>query len=248
MPDPATLQMDASGQLGTMAAMDSRQPRPGPPRVLLIEDDRQLGPLVSQLLAEEFAVTLAADGREGLRLALGKAWDALVVDRGLPLVDGVSLVKALRAKGVATPVLMLTALGSVPDRVEGLDAGADDYLPKPFDSAELAARLRAMTRTYEPRPPALLPVGAWDLDPAARVLASPYGDRVELSAAESALLASLAREPGRVHSRAELLAAVFDAGDTPGVVDTYVHYVRKKTHKTVIRTVHGLGYQLGHLE
>ncbi len=231
-----------------MAAMEPRHPRTGPPRVLLVEDDGQLGPLVAELLGDAFAVTLAADGREGLRLALGEAWDALVVDRGLPLVDGVSLVKALRAKGIGTPILMLTALGGVRDKVEGLDAGADDYLPKPFDSEELAARLRALTRTYEAPPPALLSVGAWDLDAAARVLTSPYGDRVELSAAESALLAHLAREPARVHSRAELLAAVFDAGDTPGVVDTYVHYIRKKTHKTVIRTVHGVGYQLGGLE
>jgi two-component system response regulator QseB len=216
--------------------------------VLLIEDDRQLGPLVAELLGDDFEVALAADGREGLRLALGEVWDALVVDRGLPLVDGVSVVRSVRAKGVATPILILTALGSVPDKVEGLDAGANDYLVKPFDSDELAARLRALTRTYEPRPPALLPVGSWDLDPAARVLSSPYGHRVELSAAESSLLTRLASEPDRVHSRAELLSSVFDAGDTPGVVDTYVHYLRKKTDKTVIRTVHGVGYQLGGLE
>jgi two-component system response regulator QseB len=218
------------------------------PRVLLVEDDPQLGPLMAELLGDDFEVVLAPDGREGLRLALGGDWDALVVDRGLPLVDGVSLVKSIRARGLAVPVLILTALGSVPDRVEGLDAGANDYLVKPFDSDELAARLRALTRTYGPPTPALLPVGSWDLDPAARVLTSPYGHRVELSAAESSLLARLAAEPDRVHSRAELLASVFDAGDTPGVVDTYVHYLRKKTDRTVIRTVHGVGYQLGGLE
>lgn len=232
-----------------MASMDSRQP-PQPPRVLLVEDDRQLGPLVAELLGDDFDVALVADGREGLRLALAEEWDALVVDRGLPLRDGVSLVKSVRAKGLVVPILLLTALGSVQDKVEGLDAGANDYLVKPFDVDELAARLRALTRTFaaaEPAP-ALLAVGAWDLDPAARVLTSPYGHRVELSAAESALLGRLATEPGRVHSRAELLESVFDAGDTPGVVDTYVHYLRKKTQKTVIRTVHGVGYQLGGLE
>jgi two-component system response regulator QseB len=216
--------------------------------VLLVEDDRQLGPLLAELLGDAFDVTLTADGREGLRLALGGGWDVLVVDRGLPLLDGVALVKAVRAQAVATPILMLTALGSVPDRVEGLDAGADDYLVKPFDSDELAARLRALTRSYGAPAPALLPVGVWDLDPAARVLTSPYGHRIELSAAESALLARLAAEPGRVHSRSELLASVFDAGDTPGVVDTYVHYLRKKTQRSVVRTVHGIGYQLGGLE
>ncbi|MGT2463940.1 response regulator transcription factor [Sinomonas atrocyanea] len=218
------------------------------PRVLLVEDDPQLGPLMAELLGDDFDAVLAPDGREGLRLALGEEWDALVVDRGLPLVDGVSLVKSIRARGLAVPILILTALGSVPDKVEGLDAGANDYLVKPFDSDELAARLRALTRSYAPPAPALLAVGSWDLDPAARVLTSPYGHRVELSAAEASLLARLAAEPDRVHSRAELLASVFDAGDTPGVVDTYVHYLRKKTDRTVIRTVHGVGYQLGGLE
>ena len=218
------------------------------PRVLLVEDDPQLGPLMAELLGDDFEVVLAPDGREGLRLALGEEWDALVVDRGLPLVDGVSLVKSIRARGLAVPILILTALGSVPDKVEGLDAGANDYLVKPFDSDELAARLRALTRSYAPPAPALLAVGSWDLDPAARVLTSPYGHRVELSAAEASLLARLAAEPDRVHSRAELLASVFDAGDTPGVVDTYVHYLRKKTDRSVIRTVHGVGYQLGGLQ
>lgn len=233
----------------TMTAMDTPQ-SPQPPRVLLVEDDRQLGPLVAEILGDDFDVSVAADGREGLRLALAQEWDVLVVDRGLPFLDGVSLVKSFRAKGLMTPILVLTALGSVPDKVEGLDAGANDYLVKPFDVEELAARLRALTRagsapSTEPRQ---LPIGAWDLDPATRVLTSPYGHRVELSAAESALLARLAADPSRVYSRGELLETVFDPGDTPGVVDTYVHYLRKKTEKTVIRTVHGVGYQLGGLE
>src|SRR5579859_2738528 len=185
--------------------MDSR------PRVLLIEDDRQLGPLVVELLGSDFDVTLAADGRKGLELALALEWDALIVDRGLPQLDGVGVVKTLRSKHVAVPVLMLTALGSIPDKVEGLDAGADDYLVKPFDADELAARVRAMTRTYAAPDVGLLAVGAWELNPTTRILSSPYGDRVELSATEAALLAVLAREPERVHSRAELVSTAFDA-------------------------------------
>jgi two-component system response regulator QseB len=218
------------------------------PRVLLVEDDRQLGPLVAELLGQDFDVTLSADGREGLQLAMSREWEALVIDRGLPRLGGVELVKLIREKGIATPVLILTALGTVPDKVEGLDAGANDYLVKPFDAEELAARLRAMTRTCPGPGATLLPVGSWELDPTSRILSSPYGHRVELSAAEAALLAVLAREPERVHSRAELLGVAFDAGDTPGVVDTYVHYLRKKTDRSVIRTVHGVGYQLGGLE
>ncbi|MDQ4502804.1 response regulator transcription factor [Sinomonas sp. ASV322] len=226
------------------------------PRVLLVEDDRQLGPLVAELLGTDFDVTLSRDGREGLDLALTRDWDALVVDRGLPGLDGIGLVQAIRSQRVATPVLLLTALGSVPDKVEGLDAGANDYLVKPFDADELAARVRALTRNFAGHvgPPSgpsgrpeVLAVGTWDLNPASRMLTSPYGDRVELSATESALLAVLAGEPERVYSRAELVSAAFDAGETPGVVDTYVHYLRKKTDRSVIRTVHGVGYQLGSL-
>ncbi|MEA5454661.1 response regulator transcription factor [Sinomonas sp. JGH33] len=223
------------------------------PRVLLVEDDRQLGPLVAQLLGTDFDVTLTRDGREGLDLALSRDWDALIVDRGLPGLDGIGLVQAVRSRRVATPVLLLTALGTVPDKVEGLDAGANDYLVKPFDADELAARVRALTRSYAPDARGtsgreLLAVGAWELDAAARTLSSPYGGRVELSATETALLAILAREPERVFSRTELVAAAFGAGETPGVVDTYVHYLRKKTERSVIRTVHGVGYQLGGLE
>ncbi len=213
-------------------------------RVLLVEDDRQLGPLIVELIGDDFDVTLARDGQQGLHLGLSQDWDVLVVDRGLPLLDGAALVTALRDKGVSTPVLILTALGTVQDRVDGLDAGANDYLVKPFDADELAARLRALTRTYAPAPQTVT-LGDWTYDAGSRLLLSPYGHRVPLSPKEGSLLMALAAEPDRVFSRTELLAKVFTDGDQPGAVDTYVHYVRRKAGRDVIRTVHGTGYQLG---
>ena len=179
------------------------------PRVLLVEDDGQLGPLIVELLGEDFEVTLARDGQQGLHLGLTRGWDAFVIDRGLPLLDGIELVGALRRKGIAAPILVLTALGSVPDKVEGLDAGANDYLVKPFDAAELAARLRALTRSYTV-PDRILDVGRWSFDTGTRSLASPYGDSLVLSPREAGLLALLAREPERIFTREEILDAVFD--------------------------------------
>ncbi|MBW4094256.1 MAG: response regulator transcription factor [Acidobacteria bacterium] len=212
--------------------------------LLLVEDDPALGPLTAELLSDDFRVELATDGQTGLRRALSATWDVLVVDRGLPLRDGASLVAALRAKGVATPVLMLTALGTTEDKIFGLDAGANDYLTKPFDAGELVARLRALTRTYRAAS-MVLPLGEWELDAATRLVTSPYGDRIPLTETESAMLRTLATEPQRVFTRAELLQALFHAEDTPGVIDTYVHYLRNKISKTAVRTVHGVGYQLG---
>lgn len=214
------------------------------PRVLLVEDDNQLGPLIIELLAGDFDVTLARDGQQGLHLGLTRGWDALVIDRGLPLLDGIGLITALRRKGIAAPILVLTALGSVADKVDGLDAGANDYLVKPFDAAELAARLRAMTRTYDATT-RTLDVGQWSFDPEARILASPYGESLVLSPREAGLLALLAREPDRTFSREEILGAVFDRADQAGSVDTYVYYLRRKLGHDVVRTVRGAGYRLG---
>jgi two-component system response regulator QseB len=217
------------------------------PRVLLVEDDRQLGPLMAELLGTGFAVTLAADGDEGLALALGSGWDALVVDRGLPGIDGIRLVASLRARGITTPVVFLTALGDAPDRAEGLGAGAEDYLVKPVDTDELAARLHAITASRTAPGRERLAVGAWVLEPGPGVLASPRGRRVQLSATEAAVLAVLAREPGRVFSRAELLTVILDADPEPLPIDACVHALRRKTRRSVVRTVHGRGYQLGDL-
>ncbi len=214
------------------------------PKLLLVEDDPVLGPLIAELLADDYHVEIAADGQRGLHLGLTGTWDAMVVDRGLPAMDGLELVAALRRKGVATPAVVLTALGSTSEKIEGLDAGANDYMSKPFDARELRARLRAVTRSFA-TPTEPLTVGDWILDPATRSLRSSYGGSVGLSAKESEFLALLAGNPEKVFTRRELLAELFHAEDSQSVIDTYVHYLRKKVSKSVIRTVHGLGYQIG---
>ncbi len=214
------------------------------PRLLLVEDDRALTGLLVDLLDEEgYAVDVAADGHSGLHHALTRDYQLLVVDRGLPALDGLSLVTRLRAQGVTCPVLMLTARGTVQDRVEGLDAGAEDYLAKPFDVAELLARLRALRRRH-PDAAGWLPLGRRRLDVAnRRVLDGPA--EIPLSAREFAVLHALAGRPTKVFTRAELLSAAFDYADAPGTVDACVHHLRRKLGRDTVRTVHGLGYRLG---
>ena len=214
------------------------------PSLLLVEDDAVLGPLIAELLDPDYRVRLVTDGQDGLHLGLTETWDVMVIDRGLPVMDGISLIAALRSKGVATPILILTALGDASEKVRGLDAGANDYVTKPFDADELAARLRALTRTFAPAT-ASVTIGDWELDPSRRSVRSVYGHTVQLTAKEGQLLSALAAEPDRVFTRDELLAAHFHASDQPGVIDTYVHHLRRKISKAVIRTVHGVGYQIG---
>lgn len=214
------------------------------PRLLLVEDDPVLGPLIAELLADDYDVHLAADGQKGLHLGLTEQWDAMVIDRGLPVMDGLELVAALRRKGVATPAIILTALGATADKIAGLDAGANDYMSKPFDAGELRARLRAMTRSFVPAA-SLVDVGGWLFDPDNRSLRSPYGELVGLTAKESELLALLAASPEKVFTREELLAGLCHPDYSQSVIDTYVHYLRKKVSKSLVRTVHGLGYQIG---
>lgn len=215
------------------------------PRLLLVEDDRALVDLLAPVLREEgYVVETAPDGQRGLHRALLGGHDVLLVDRGLPGVEGVDLVRRLRSRGVTTPALLLTARGTVRDRVEGLDAGAEDYLVKPFELDELLARLRALLR----RPlaeAATLPVPGGRLDAAARSVELDDGRRVELSGREHALLELLARRPRQVFTREELLDAAFDGSDQPGSVETYVHYLRRKLGRGVVDTVYGLGYRLG---
>lgn len=214
------------------------------PHLLLIEDDPRLGPLMAQVLAESYHVTLVADGAEGMRAGLSSEFDVIVVDRRLPSLDGIGVVDGLRRKLVTTPILMLTALGTVGDKVDGLDAGANDYLVKPFEFDELLARLRAIRRVFTGEGNALS-LGDWEFFPESRTIYSPYDGRILLTARESSLLQLLAESPQRTFSRHQILRSVFSKEDRPGTVDTYIHYLRRKTDVGIVLTVRGQGYRLG---
>ena len=170
----------------------------------------------------------------------------MVIDRRLPGLDGLDLVLRLRSQAVPARALILTALGTVGDRIAGLDAGADDYLVKPFDLDELSARIRALCRRTADATEALR-IGAGLLDLSLRDVVLPEGVRVALSAREFELLRVLAARPNNVHSRAELRRRVFDEAAAASIVDTYVYYLRRKLGRAVVRTVHGMGYRLGML-
>ncbi|HEV7207724.1 MAG TPA: response regulator transcription factor [Mycobacteriales bacterium] len=213
--------------------------------LLLVEDDRELAGLLERVLqAEGYAVARAADGQRGLHLALTRPFDVMIIDRGLPAIEGLDLVSRLRGEAVAAPILVLSARGTTQDRVDGLDAGAEDYLAKPFEIAELLARLRALLRRSHGQSPAVgVPGGVLDI--AARTVRRAGGEQIELSVREAGLLALLATRPEQVFSRRDLLIRVFDAAESENVVDTYVHYCRRKLGRGVIRTVRGVGYRLG---
>jgi two-component system response regulator QseB len=215
-----------------------------PPALLLVEDDPRLGPLVAEVLGDDWDVTLVTDGEQALAAAAGNWYRVMVVDRRLPGMDGVKVVAELRRRRDTTPVLMLTALGALDDRVSGLDAGANDYLVKPFEFDELTARLRALTRDYASEGDAL-PIGGWTFYPDTATVYSPYSGRIILTETESALLALLASAPTTAFSRAHILSAVFERGEQLGTVDTYVHYIRRKTDRELIATVRGVGYRIG---
>lgn len=219
---------------------------PAQPSVLLIEDDRELCRMLSGLLQQEgYAVRVANDGQSGLGLALTGSYDVVVIDRGLPFIDGLELLTRLRRRGWSQPVLILSAYGTPADRVAGLDAGAEDYLNKPFDVEELLARLRALRRRHRDVA-ALLPVVGGLLDVAARLVYLDDGsDILTLSSREAELLGVLARRPRWVFTRDDLRDLVFQDSAADSIIDTYVHYLRRKLGRSVIRTVHGVGYQAG---
>lgn len=218
--------------------------------ILVIEDEDKMARMLARVLREEgYVVETAGDGRTGLSRALDDSFDLLVVDWMLPERSGVQVVRGLRAAGVHTPALMLTARGQVEDRVEGLDAGADDYLPKPFALQELLARVRALIRRPRETGKAASEISAGDvaLDPVRHVVRRG-GERIDLTAREFALLAALMQRPGRVFSRSVLLDTVWGVpGEvSTSVVELYISYLRRKLDRngepSRIRTVRGVGY------
>jgi two-component system, OmpR family, response regulator len=220
-------------------------------KVLVIEDDREAAAYVVKGLSESgYVVDHAAEGREGLYMATDGSYDALVVDRMLPGMDGLAIVAALRAAGVNTPMLILSALGAVDDRVKGLRAGGDDYLVKPFAFAELLARLESlMRRGGGSQPTTRLAVGDLEMDLLARKVRRASQD-IELLPREFRLLEFLMRRAGQVVTRTMLLENVWDYHFDPqtNVIDVHVSRLRQKIDKgfdrPLLHTVRGAGYRL----
>jgi two-component system response regulator QseB len=213
------------------------------PRLLYVEDDATIATIAVEVLGEAYDVTHALTGEEGLALALAHRFDVMVIDWRLAEMSGMDLIRAVRTASIETPVLMLTALGSIDDRVEGLDGGADDYLVKPFDFAELLARLRALRRGSRGASDRR-ELGDWVFAPRAQAVFSPFGDRVALTGTETELLELLTSSPDHVFSREEIIDSVFHGGAST-TVETYVHYIRRKTTPDIIETVRARGYRSG---
>jgi two-component system OmpR family response regulator len=222
----------------------------GAVRILIVEDEAKIAGLLRRGLAEEgHAADVATRGEDALWMSRATSYDAVVLDVMLPGIDGFETCRRLRAEGIWAPVLMLTARGTVEDRVSGLDAGADDYLAKPFSFAELLARLRALRRRGAPERPTVVEVGTLRLDPATRVVRRGETE-IALSAKEFTLLEILMRRAGEVLSRFQLLEYAWDGDydNRSNVVDVYVSYLRDKIDRPFgvrsIETVRGAGYRL----
>lgn len=220
-------------------------------QLLLVEDALELATALQQGLERHgFKVDVSSDGEAALARALSQPYDAIILDRMLPRLDGITICKALRQRKLGVPVLMLTARDTVEDRVEGLDAGADDYLIKPFAFSELLARVRALTRRKSQAHSSLLQVGDVSLDPQSGAVTRGVRS-FQLSAKELLLLTALMRRPGQLLTHAQLVEEVWDIeGDpTPEVLRAHIKNLRRKLEvpgeQRLIETVHGIGYRLG---
>ena len=215
-------------------------------RLLLVEDDAMIGAAAREGLRQEgHAVDWVRDGAQAEAAAANGVYDLVLLDLGLPRRDGLSVLRSLRARGHEVPVLIITARDAVSDRVAGLDAGADDYLVKPFDLDELAARVRAVLRRRAGRSSAVLRVGELEVDTAAHRVRGK-GHDVALSAREYALLEALADRPGAFLSRAQLEERLYGWEEEIGsnAVEVHIHALRRKLDPALIRNVRGLGYSL----
>lgn len=219
-------------------------------RLLVVEDENKVASFIKKGLEEEgYAVDLAADGEAGLAMALERVHDLIILDIRLPKVDGLQVLQTLRQDKITTPVLLLTVRATIEDKVLGLDAGADDYLTKPFAFQELVARVRALQRRRAETEPSVLQVGDLSLDPARRTV-TRGGVKIDLTAREFSLLDYFMRNPGRVLTRTMIAEHVWDYSfDTStNVIDVYVNYLRKKIdaerEPKLLHTVRGVGYVL----
>ncbi|MGZ5034469.1 MAG: response regulator [Usitatibacter sp.] len=215
-------------------------------RLLLVEDDSMIGAAAQQGLRQEgYAVDWVRDGRHAEIAIANGVYDLVLLDLGLPRRDGLAVLRSLRAAGRTLPVMVITARDAVADRVAGLDAGADDYVVKPFDLDELAARVRALLRRRSGRAQAQVRIGDLELDPATRSVRWKGRD-VALSARELALLEALAEQPGTYLSRSQLEERLYGWGEEIGsnAVEVHIHALRKKLDAAVIRNVRGLGYTI----
>jgi two-component system response regulator QseB len=216
-------------------------------RLLLAEDDRMIGAGIQQGLKQDgFAVDWVQDGRAAETALADGAHDLVLLDLGLPRRDGLAVLTAMRSRGDTRPVLILTARDAVADRVAGLDAGADDYLVKPFELTELAARVRALLRRRDGRAEPVVTVGALTLNPATHEVGLD-GRPVPLSAREFALLAALVARPGAILSRAQLEEKLYGWNEEveSNAVDVHLSALRKKLGADAIRNVRGLGWMIG---
>jgi len=219
-------------------------------RLLVVEDEKKVARFVKQGLEEEgYAVDVAHDGEEGLRMGLDRVHDLIILDISLPRMDGLQVLRRLRQEKVGKPVLLLTVRATIEDKVLGLDAGADDYLTKPFAFQELVARIRALLRRGGGSGSSLLKYADLTLDPARRAVFRGE-TRIDLTAREFALLEYFLRNPERVLSRTMILDHVWDYDFDPetNVIDVYVNYLRKKIDSDreikLLHTVRGAGYVL----
>jgi two-component system OmpR family response regulator/two-component system response regulator QseB len=215
-------------------------------RILVVEDDPLLGDALHVGMRQHgHAVDWVRDGVAATHALECETYAAVVLDLGLPRFSGLDVLRRLRERGNAVPVVMLTARDAVADRIAGLDAGADDYLAKPFDMGELAARLRALARRAGGQPAALLRVSGVELDPASHAV-TYRGKPVELSAKEFAVLHALMSSAGRVLTRAQIEEQLYAWGEEieSNAVEVHVHHLRRKLVPGVIRTVRGVGYLL----
>jgi two-component system response regulator QseB len=216
------------------------------PRLLLIGAGGGSAWRLRAALDQSYLVTCVGGTDDALAYSASPVYDAIVIRHSPPLLDGIHLVEMLRHSRLSTPVLLTAATATLRDKIRGLDAGANDYLLEQVDAQELLARLRALLRDYSGGAP-FIRINAWEVYPERRTVYSPYEGRIMLTERESSLLSLLAKHPDHTYSRQQILHEVFTDTDEPGTVDTYVHYVRKKTDPDMITTVRGLGYRIGQL-